>query len=41
MTVRWCDEQCGYELPAEYKRWETTCGACLNLQAAAIEKETM
>jgi hypothetical protein len=31
---------CGYALPDEYRSWETTCGACLNLQAMAIEKET-
>lgn len=25
---RWCDRDCGYELPDEHKWHETTCGAC-------------
>jgi len=39
-VTRWCDMGCGYPLPDEYKWWETTCGACLNLMALTMENET-
>jgi hypothetical protein len=39
--IRFCDMGCGYRLPDEYKWWDSTCGACLNLQAITIEQETM
>jgi len=30
VTTRYCEQGCGYKLPAEYADNETTCGACLN-----------
>lgn len=36
---RWCDNGCGYRLPDEYLPDDTTCGACINLQAAAMEAD--
>lgn len=30
--TRYCDNGCGYKLPADYAPHETTCGACLNEQ---------
>lgn len=36
---RWCDYGCGYALPDDYLPAETTCGACINLQAAAMEAD--
>lgn len=30
--TRYCENGCGYKLPADYAPHETTCGACLNEQ---------